>query len=588
MSETASASDPPSAPAPGAATPLTTGAAPNGGVRARTDGSPTPTSLMHDYEHVLQAARRLSFSTSEPPASPLTAATARSLRRLFVSVPSSHRRTGIRRWVHTLPRPRWFLRYFVVDHMRRTLDAVRRRLLARAALRHPDDDAAQREAVAYYVESLPPQHRLFYSASLVALTVVLTRFLLLHVPGAAAQFGGTGSPGEADVIERLLTSVERTAAGMGSFDGLLAALATSPLRTTAFVVTSLATVLFVELRWLVPAFRLKRMLWNLHPRTDLLTRTPASWSVQRAVGVYACERSVARRLGAPPPREVPFDLIVSVLALPCLLFLAGMLVEMGTLDAAQPGEPWLSYTLAAAIVLGVGTRLGWLTRTWLRRMHAPDGPYLPSEARIRDSDLVIALRDPRTIAWATAAAAVVCVGIGLTVANVEVRTAGVFDRVHPVLTAFDRSRFLILVLVVGPLWYRINRDLHAYLSVRGDPPKGWPVLSLLAMAVPGLGSTALQPGLVVAGAALIAATVYRTCDRIRRAREIAGCQPDATPSGGAARDELTAPPLPSSASMVLRFVAFPVALAQIQRAVNTIWACDGQVLDHPAELNPAG
>lgn len=588
MSETTSTSDPAAAGAADAATPLTTGAAPSGAVSAPIDGSPTPASLMRDYEQVLQAAGSLSFWMSESAGSDLTSATAVSLRRLFVGVPSIHRRTGIRRWVHTLPRPRWFLRYFVVDHMRRTLDTVHRRLLARAALGHPDDDEAQRQAVAYYAESLPPQHRLLYSTSLVALTVVLTRFLLLHVPGAAAQFGGTGTAGEADVIHRLLTAIERTAADIASLDGLLSALATSPLRTTAFVTTSLATVLFVELRWLVPAFRLKRMLWNLHPRTDLLTRTPASWSVQRAVGVYSCERSLARQLGAPPPREVPFDLIVSVLALPCLLFLAGMLVEMGTVDAAEPGEPWLSYTLAAAIALGVITRLGWLTHTWLRRMHAPHGPYLPSEARIRDTDLVIALRDPRTIAWATTAATVVCIGIGLTAANIEVRRAGVFEQVRPGLTAFDASRFLVLAFVIGPLWYRINRDLHAYLRVRGEAPKGWPVLSLLAMVLAGLGSTALQPALVAAGAALVAASVYRTCERIHRASEVARCRRRATPGGDAAHHELTARPLPSSASMVVRFIAFPVALAQIQRVVNAIWACDGQVLDHPAELDTAG
>lgn len=578
MSETASTTDPSTAPAVNAAT------APTGAVSTSLDGPTTPTSLLRDYERVLHAARSLSFSMSESQGRDLASATAGSLRQLVVWVPSIHRRTGIRRWVHTLPRPRWFLRYFVVDHMRRTLDAVRRRLLARAALGHPDDDEAQRQAVANYVESLPPQHRLLYSAGLIAVTVVLTRFLLLHVPGAAAQFGGTGTAGEADVIARLLTEVERTAAGMGSFDGLLAALATSPLRTTAFVITSLATVLFVELRWLVPAFRLKRMLWNLHPRTDLLTSTPASWSVQRAVGVYSCERSLARQLGAPPPREVPFDLIVSVLALPCLLFLAGMLVEMGTVDAAEPGEPWLSYTLAAAITLGVLTRLGWLTRTWLRRMHAPDGPYLPSEARIRDTDLVIALRDPRTIAWATTAATVVCIGIGLTVANIEVRTAGIFEPVRPGLTAFDRSRFLVLAVVIGPLWYRINRDLHAYLAARGEPPRGWPVLSLLAMVLAGFGSTVLQPAWVAAGAALAATSVYRTCERIHRASEVARCRPRATSSGDAARHELTARPLPSSAGMVVRFVVFPVALAWIQRVINAVWACDGQVLDRPAAL----
>lgn len=112
-------------------------------------------------------------------------------------VPSTYRRRGVRRYLHSLPRPRLLLRFFVADDARRTLDLVRRRLSAVAALEVGNERAEeQTQSVTRYMESLPRYGRVLYSTSLAIFTIVVTRFVLLATPGAITFFGGeaTGRP----------------------------------------------------------------------------------------------------------------------------------------------------------------------------------------------------------------------------------------------------------------------------------------------------------------------------------------------------------------------------------------------------------
>jgi len=499
---------------------------------------PNASTLVHAFEEVLQAAYELP---------------------LIVTVPCTHRRRGLRRYLHSLPRPPLFLKFFVVDHARTTLERIRRRMLAVAALgTAADDDEARRQCVTQYLESLPIHGRVLYSTSLVALTIVVTQFVLLSVPGAAESFGATGMAQEADVIHRLLSTITEATSNLSSLGGLLVAVGDAPLRTVAFVFTSLTTVLYVELRSFVPAFRLKRTMFNLYPQPQLVSSTPARWGVQRATGLYEVEGTVLAELGAPPRREVPFDLIVPALLLPALLFLAAMMIEAGRASWWQEGEPHLSYTIASAIIAGVLARLGWLTRAYLRRTRRYAGPYLPSEVQIRGTDLIVALREPLTIFWATAVAGAFSAGVGVAAAN------------NDPLRAFDVARFLALVFVVAPLWFRMNRDLSAYLSVRGAARPGFPVLSLLAMAIGGLVQMSGVPVLaVIAAAAAVVVSVYNTCGRVQRAEVLAGNQ--------------NATNMLPPALLIVGFVVFPVVLAHIQRAINMVWRSDGDVLGRPDE-----
>lgn len=407
-----------------------------------------------------------------------------------------------------------------------------------------------------YVESLPAPRRTLYSTSLVVLTIVITQFVLVAIPGAVEEFGGTALARQTDAIDQILRTISEATRDLSSAGGLLVSLGTSPLTTIAFVGTSLMTVLYLELRPFVPAFRLKRSLCNLYPETDLLSSTPARWSVQRATGVYELERSVVTALGAPPPREVPFDLIVPALLTPAMLFLGGMFINYGIqaerawwLSDVPIAQSMLSYAYGAAIITGAGARLGWLARAWMRRARPYGGPYLPSEVRIRRTGLIVALRDPVTIFWATAVAGGFCVGFGLFAAPLQ--------HEQPLATAWS----LILLFVVAPLWFRMNRDVAAYLAERGDGRPGRPTLSFLAMAT---GWLSWRPAVLIIASACVLVSVYNTTVRVRRAEKVAG-----------AADTNLLPPL----LLVPAIVLFPFLLEHVQRAINAVWVSDGEVLD---------
>lgn len=509
---------------------------PSDRMTARPSDDVRPRSLVHAYESVLQAASRL------PP---------------VVKVPSTYRRGGYRRYVRWLPRPTLLIQFFIIHHVRASLDHVRRRMLAISALGEgSDDDEAQREAVTQYLESLPTYHWTLYSVSLVLLTIVVTRFVLIQVPGAMEAFGGLSE--QMGVTDRLLGTIRDASQSLSSIQDLLREIDEAPAQTTAFVFTSLVTVLYVELRLFVSSFRLMRAMCNLHPMEDLLTETPARWSMQRATGVYDLERSVGRRLNTRPPREVPFDLIVPALLMPSLLYLAVLFIQQGlrNLQALRPdASPRLSFIIAAAIVACVIARLAWLTRVWLRRQRPDGGPYLPSEVLIRDSQLIVAVRDPGTILWSTAVAATFCIGLGVGAASSSMDGPMGVD-------PFDAAIFLVLAFVIAPVWFLMNRDVSAYMAARGDPRPGRPVVSLLAMVVGGV----LADTSLLITALFVLSSAYTTARRVERAAQIAGS------------DQRQAP---QPALVTVGFVAFPLALAYVQRVLNALYSREGDLVDGP-------
>jgi hypothetical protein len=96
-----------------------------------------------------------------------------------------------------VPYLRWFLRYFVEYHIRRSLDSLNRELLATAAISSdPDANSSKREAVKLYLESLPapPFRILIFSAVLAALVIAIplqafgNAFYVLDLVGAMLRF----------------------------------------------------------------------------------------------------------------------------------------------------------------------------------------------------------------------------------------------------------------------------------------------------------------------------------------------------------------------------------------------------------------
>jgi hypothetical protein len=510
----------------------------------RAEDAP-PLTLVHAFEGLLQTAKEL------PP---------------IVLVPTTRRRRGFRKYVHSIPRPRLALRFFIADHARMTLDRVRRRMLAAAALGNAtSEDEEERTSVTQYLESLSVRNRALYSTSLVLLTIVLTRVVLLAVPDAVRLFGGMGLENQVSQIDKLLMEISRTSSNLASLEDLVRALQTAPLRTVAFVGTSLTTVVYVELRLLVPSYRLKRTMFNLYPQQQRVASTPTRWAVQRAIGVYDLERNVLRRLGDAAKHEAPFDLIVPAMLMPSVLFLGWMSIDAGR-QSIQPGDPLLSYTVGSAIVIGAVARLAWLTRAWLRRIGPDAGPYLPTEVRVRGTPLVVTLREPQTIFWTTAVFGVICIGTAIAAADGRS------------LQALQNVRFLVLAFVIAPLWYRMNRDLSAFLAARGARRPGRPLLSLLAMALGWLGqlpqaypfATIATPrawimtAMVLISTGWVLTSVFNMCRRVQRAAALA--RPDDR--------GVLHPPL-----VVAGFVVFPWALAHIQGEMNTVWARVGDGLD---------
>src|SRR5215211_3123022 len=94
-------------------------------------------------------------------------------------VPSNYRRSGIASRLYALPRPRWFLRYFVVVHIHSVLGALDRRYSSRAALGLASQaDDHDRRAIQEFRQGLPPVHtRALLTALLVAM-VLLSQPLL--------------------------------------------------------------------------------------------------------------------------------------------------------------------------------------------------------------------------------------------------------------------------------------------------------------------------------------------------------------------------------------------------------------------------
>jgi hypothetical protein len=204
-----------------------------------------------------------------------------------------------------VPYLRWFLRYFVEYHIRRSLDSLNRRFLASAALSSdPDSNSSIREAVKLYLQSLPspPFRVLIFSAVLAALVIALplqafgNAFYVLDLVGALLRFD--------------VAYVGRAFAG-------------KDLGPTVRSLTVLLIGLIVVAALLTSPFGLKRILFNLYPWTkERLDSTAASSHGYRVEGLYALEESVFSEFGIRSPKEGRWDLVFQTFLLSLLLVFA--------------------------------------------------------------------------------------------------------------------------------------------------------------------------------------------------------------------------------------------------------------------------
>ena len=252
-----------------------------------------------------------------------------------------------------VPYLRWFLKYFVVHHIDRSLDTLNRRFHAIAALSgDPDANRTNRETVKLYLQSLPspPYRILIFAAVLAALVIALPLrgfgnvFYVLDLVGAMLRSDVTyvGRAFEGKEIGPTVRSLIVLLVGFI----VVAALITSP-------------------------FGLKRILFNLHPWSrERLDSTATRSHGFRVEGLYALEDRVFAEAGIRRPNEGRWDLAFQTFLLSFLLVFGLLMVGLTlvifmswnvnvNVDTGAPADvhftlpqvSWVYYALFTGLVL---------------------------------------------------------------------------------------------------------------------------------------------------------------------------------------------------------------------------------------------
>jgi len=258
-----------------------------------------------------------------------------------------------------LPRSRWLLQFFLVDHIDRTLEAIGRRYAARAALGIADvSDESDKRITEYFRQSLPPAKRRTY-ATLLLLASVLLAYIAL--PSLASTFAVDVPRGQ---IREFVASVESSWENPASLRGFLDELSTANLDTLRYVGSGFLVILYLILRPAAGTFRVKRMLFDLYPATDGLACVPLSLSIPRSTGLYELENSVFRSIGLKGQRELPFDLLVAPLPILLLVILSPSILE----------PIWFGSIIFAVLgCIFIVIRLRWLMCVWRSRRSVQAG-----------------------------------------------------------------------------------------------------------------------------------------------------------------------------------------------------------------------
>jgi uncharacterized RDD family membrane protein YckC len=385
-------------------------------------------------------------------------------------------------------RLRVFVRFFVLFHVGRTLASLRRLYNRGAALdpRNHSYETGARQVEAF--ERSLPTHHARRMLVLLLLSVFFASFVMARLvpdfdPTFLSKLGDSrGEPAptlrvSADSLGQmtgasLTLNPREFANALESFacfetgSGDAREYICSPKRG---LTTGLASLILLGIAlWLVmffptTSFRLKRMLFNLGPAgVDTIRSEVAIEHVQKAEGVYRIEADVFRRLGARPPREVPFDLLsqAGVLVLPVWVSLLIVPVTVSWLryvreDGLYDGDI-LVLALLVYCALLVFTlpcaRLVSLRRTSRRRGLVA----LEGEARSRTPAAEPASRRRRLLGHLIDAAFVAAIGIPLAL----LLSAGIGN---------DELRALLVLFVVPVLAWGLY---EAFSLLRTGPRSG--------------------------------------------------------------------------------------------------------------------
>jgi hypothetical protein len=273
-----------------------------------------------------------------------------------------------------LPRGRWMLRSLMLWHIERVLAAAERVFHRRSALGIAGvGEADALSTVTEFRASLPSRSRVLRFGALGIAALVLARVIATLLP----HIGAHGRLGTATAPERLydntLGALQLTASSVGSE---VDTLVNAPPGALAAAALLLSACLYLVLRPVVSAFRLKRLLLNLYPHADSMrSSTPATWSVSRSTGVYRLEREIFAAFGARIPGEPPLDLLTSLLV--PIIWIA-LSIENASIPYPEPlwlllidDAIWLIVLSAPAAI-----RLAWLAAAWRARNGSPRSAWL--------------------------------------------------------------------------------------------------------------------------------------------------------------------------------------------------------------------
>jgi hypothetical protein len=208
---------------------------------------------------------------------------------------------GLRRYIK-MPHLRYFLRYFLSDHIRRGLGLLKRQFHASAALTGESEaNQANINGVEHYLQALPPPP--YKRLAIAVLFAVLVLTLPLRQLGDVTPILG--------FVMYVVTLNAQGVTVVVNTTGFLEALSgTLVLLGALFIVGSLPTSTFV----------LKRLLFNLYPGAkERLSSVAGRDHVFSVEGLYTLEDRTFGECGIRRPKEFPYDLLVRILVLSLVL-----------------------------------------------------------------------------------------------------------------------------------------------------------------------------------------------------------------------------------------------------------------------------
>lgn len=318
--------------------------------------------------------------------------TADSLPRL-VRIASRPGRWTVFEPLRRLPRPTVGTASMVTYHIQRSTATLIRRYARIAATRGlTEEDERASGLVKDFRESLPEVRwkvivPTVLIATFIAVQVVLG--MVTRITTGLVKFLGSAEP-SGKQVDRLAESLLRSLSVAPSVDSLSDLFDQFGKADPAELLALAATIItagYLVLRPLSPAFRVKRIVFNLAATGHVvLGRTTTTWNVPRSVGLYQLERALFARLGARPPHEIDLDLWVS--AVPSV-GLAWWLVAGGPLSSESTAGFGALLVAAAGLV---AARIAWLVQTGRARRRTVSPADPPAGFRVAHDDRAVEAR----------------------------------------------------------------------------------------------------------------------------------------------------------------------------------------------------